>query len=195
MTPPKPLREWWIYEGPTRFKDKSGNKTLGLEAYDNQMRISECTEFHVIEYSAFESLRKELDMTQRTLDAIKAAPIWEVQRQLDEARAEVERLKTEQDNRCEELAEALGEVGIDVSCAYNFTDLVNRISSLVHEVELEKKDLLLTECAAALEKFARRPDLPKPNRDADWKNCVLWTQTEAKELLTKLKAGAACEKN
>src|ERR1051325_3348552 len=39
-------------------------------------------------------------------------------------------LKTENANKCEELAEALGEVGIDVSNTYDFTDLVQQIGCL-----------------------------------------------------------------
>jgi predicted RNase H-like nuclease (RuvC/YqgF family) len=50
-------------------------------------------------------------------------------------------LKTENANKCEELAEALGEVGIDVSNTYDFTDLVQQIGCLVHEVEVEKVEI------------------------------------------------------
>ncbi len=62
----------------------------------------------------------------------------DLQARLSTAERERDELKTEADNRCEEFAEALGEIGIDVSNCYDFSDLVGRIASLVHEVELEK---------------------------------------------------------
>jgi hypothetical protein len=40
------------------------------------------------------------------------------------------------------------------------------------------------EMARALEQIAKRPDLPNPERDADWKNCQLWSQHDAKKALT-----------
>lgn len=74
---------------------------------------------------------------------------------LREAEREIERLKTEEANRCEEFAEALGEIGVDVSNCYDFVDLVGRVGSLIHEVEVEveveKQSEIITELAAALE--------------------------------------------
>lgn len=35
----------------------------------------------------------------------------------------------------------------------------------------------------ALEKIAKRPDLPNPERDADWKNCMKWSAYEAQQAL------------
>ena len=31
------------------------------------------------------------------------------------------------------------------------------------------------------ERIAKRPDLPNPDRDADWKNCQKWSQHDARE--------------
>lgn len=36
----------------------------------------------------------------------------------------------------------------------------------------------------ALEKIAKMPDLPNPDRDADWKNCMKWASHYATEALT-----------
>ena len=40
----------------------------------------------------------------------------------------------------------------------------------------------------ALENIANRPNLPNPERDADWKNCMKWSSHEAQEALTALDA-------
>lgn len=37
-----------------------------------------------------------------------------------------------------------------------------------------------------LEKIAKRPDLPNPDRDADWKNCQKWSAHDAQECLVAL---------
>lgn len=49
----------------------------------------------------------------------------------------------------------------------------------------DKVDILLE----ALEIIAKRPDLPNPERDADWKNCMKWSSHEAREALSKFKEG------
>lgn len=41
----------------------------------------------------------------------------------------------------------------------------------------------------ALEKIAKRPDLPNPERDADWKNCMKWSAHEAQQALAAYKKG------
>ena len=41
------------------------------------------------------------------------------------------------------------------------------------------------EMAEALKRIANRPDLPNPDRDADWKNCMQTSSHEAKEVLAK----------
>ncbi len=38
----------------------------------------------------------------------------------------------------------------------------------------------------ALEKIAKRPDLPNPDRDADWKNCMKASSFEAAEALAHI---------
>lgn len=40
----------------------------------------------------------------------------------------------------------------------------------------------------ALERISKRPDLPNPDRDADWKNCMKWSSHEANEALAQFKA-------
>lgn len=62
-------------------------------------------------------------------------------------------------------------------------DLIARSRQLVPEL-LD----LLEGMGEALRKIAKRPDLPNPERDADWKNCVKWNAHEAKEQLTKFDA-------
>lgn len=37
----------------------------------------------------------------------------------------------------------------------------------------------------ALEIIAKRPELPNPERDADWKNCMKWSSHDAKEALQR----------
>lgn len=47
-------------------------------------------------------------------------------------------------------------------------------------LELLKRYTIMRE---ALEVIARRPDLPNPERDADWKNCMKFSSHEAREAL------------
>ena len=42
----------------------------------------------------------------------------------------------------------------------------------------------------ALEKIAKRPNLPNPERDADWKSCMKWSAHEAQEALTTYQSEA-----
>lgn len=44
----------------------------------------------------------------------------------------------------------------------------------------------LRECIAALEVIERRPDLPNPEKDADWKNCMKWSSKGARACLDKI---------
>ena len=37
----------------------------------------------------------------------------------------------------------------------------------------------------ALRKIAKMPDLPNPERDADWKNCMKWASHYAREALNQ----------
>jgi hypothetical protein len=37
----------------------------------------------------------------------------------------------------------------------------------------------------ALEKIAKRPDLPNPERDADWRNCMRWSSHEAQVAISE----------
>lgn len=43
---------------------------------------------------------------------------------------------------------------------------------------------LVEEMARALEEIVKRPNLPNPERDCDWKNCMLWRSYEAREALS-----------
>lgn len=40
---------------------------------------------------------------------------------------------------------------------------------------------------AALQNIEKRPDLPNPDRDADWKNCQKWSSYEATQALTAIR--------
>lgn len=42
--------------------------------------------------------------------------------------------------------------------------------------------------AEALEKIEKRPDLPNPDKDADWKNCMKWSAHDAREAQSKVNA-------
>lgn len=55
------------------------------------------------------------------------------------------------------------------------------------EENAKLRDALKT-ALEALEKIAKRPDLPNPDRDADWKNCQKWSSHEAKEALEKIRS-------
>lgn len=46
---------------------------------------------------------------------------------------------------------------------------------------------LLDAAMQVLENISKRPDLPNPNRDADWKSCMKWSSHEAREALQKIK--------
>lgn len=45
---------------------------------------------------------------------------------------------------------------------------------------------VIAKCKVALEIISKRPDLPNPERDADWKNCMKWSAQEAAEALTEI---------
>lgn len=49
----------------------------------------------------------------------------------------------------------------------------------------EEAKELVVELVNVLQKIASRPDLPNPDRYADWKNCMKNSAYEAKKLLTK----------
>jgi hypothetical protein len=74
----------------------------------------------------------------------------------DKLAEELAEAKTEIANQNEELAEALGEVGIDVSNCYDFAGMLGLMSALVHEVEVEKVELKLT---AARKELAELKDV------------------------------------
>jgi hypothetical protein len=42
-----------------------------------------------------------------------------------------------------------------------------------------------------LEVISRRPNLPNPERDADWKNCMKCSSHECRELIAELKAAGS----
>lgn len=44
----------------------------------------------------------------------------------------------------------------------------------------------LAEVREKLGAIAKRPDLPNPDRDADWKSCQKWSSAEAKDCLALL---------
>ncbi len=106
-----------------------------------------------VQQAVAKKLGEDLDILDSRYSQQVSALKAEIKTQQDcyrtcgELRAEVGELKTTIANQCEELVEALGEVGIDVSGCYDFEGMCQQIGCLVHEVELEKQAISLDKMA------------------------------------------------
>ena len=67
---------------------------------------------------------------------------------------ENERLEKTIEEQSEGLAHTLGNIGIDVSGAYDFKDLCHLVEPLVHEVEVEKVQIERERALAMLKRMA-----------------------------------------
>lgn len=80
--------------------------------------------------------------------------------------------------RLKELPSESGPMKVD-----EFLEYLNAPSPAAPAISEEQAVAKLREI---LERIAKRPDLPNPERDADWKNCQKWSQHDAREALTLL---------
>jgi len=74
-------------------------------------------------------------------------------------------------------------------CHFNENEARANAHLIAQSRELVPELISLVEVmAGALDNIAKSPDLPNPDRDADWKNCQKWSSYEAKAALAKYKA-------
>lgn len=59
----------------------------------------------------------------------------------------------------------------------------SKIFKVVPSELLDEANRKIEKYEETLKKIAKRPDLPNPERDADWKNCMKWASHEAREAL------------
>jgi hypothetical protein len=57
-------------------------------------------------------------------------------------------------------------------------------SNIYYDIEMAK--WAREHAIPALTNIRKRPDLPNPDKDADWKNCMKWSAHDAKEALEKM---------
>lgn len=60
-----------------------------------------------------------------------------------------------------------------------FKVVYDKIQSLEKQKDIMRK---------ALEIISKRPDLPNPDKDSDWKNCMKWSSHEARQALKEVEA-------